>query len=95
MTGHQLRNLLSAAAEEAETCAAPVADPVAALARARLRREQRRGHLTALAFVVFVLGLQLWPAEALGANRSPGSAGAVTAAAAPAAPLGATESRRD
>ena len=92
MTGHDLGELLTAAADEAGRYA-PLADPVAELKRARRRREQRRGHLAALAFVVFVLGLQLWPVEALGADRSTSSATAVTAAAAPTS-LAAPPSRR-
>lgn len=92
MTGDELGQLLAAAADDADSLA-PGTDPIAALARARRRRGQQRGHLAALAFVVFVLGLQLWPAEALGADRH-GSVTAVTAAAAAPSPGGEPAGQR-
>jgi ferric-dicitrate binding protein FerR (iron transport regulator) len=69
VTGPDVGGLLAEAAARAELDA-PAVDPVAAVARARRRREQRRGHAAVLAFVAFVLLLQLAPAEALGADRS-------------------------
>ena len=69
MTGPDLAGLLADAAAHAERNAPPI-DPLRAVAAARQRRDQRRGYATALAFVAFVLLLQLAPAEALGADRT-------------------------
>ena len=69
MTDHDLPLLLMAAAVAAER-SAPCVDPLAALATSRRRQGQRRGHLAALAFVVFVLLLQASPPDALGADRA-------------------------
>lgn len=78
MTEHDLERLLAAAAQTAQE-PSPVGDPLAALRHARRAREQRRGHLVVLAFVVFVLVLQLSPSEALGVDR-PAGPGSVVAA---------------
>lgn len=87
MTGDDLTRLLTVAAEAAEPHA-PVLDPVAVLARERRRRDQRRGHLVALSFVLFVLVLQAATPDAAGATR-PASPRAVVAAADPHLPLNA------
>jgi hypothetical protein len=80
MTGHELGRLLADGAARAEA-EAPTVDPLAAVASARRRRDQRRGHATAFAFVVFVLLLQLAPSEALGAARPAAPLVALPAAA--------------
>lgn len=91
MSDLEVDRLLRGAAEAAEAAAPPV-DPLTALAGARRRRDQRRGHLAALAFVASVVLLQLLPAEALGASRpAPGTA--VVVAAAMHAPSAATVPR--
>ena len=87
MTDVELARLLQDAARSAEATA-PAVDPLPALARARRRREQRRGHVAALAFVAAVVLLQLVPAEAFGASR-PSQRASVVAASAPTEPTGA------
>ena len=67
MTGAELTRQLVEATAVAEA-AAPLADPVLALQQRRHVRRQRHGHVAALAFVLFVVLLQLVPAEALGAG---------------------------
>lgn len=81
MTADRLGELLADAVRDAER-SAPAVDPVTALAGARRRRGQRRGHLVALAFVASLVLLQLLPAEAL-AGDGP-SAPVVVAKADPA-----------
>ena len=80
MTNADLTRLLTDAAAGAERQARPPADPLRALAQVRRRREQRRGHVAALALVVFVVLLQAVPTDAFGAAR-PGtpSVGAIAA----------------
>lgn len=65
-----LARLLADATEEAER-RAPSVDPLREMARTRDRRRRRSAHLSALAFVGFVLAVQLDPAAAFGAQPEP------------------------
>lgn len=77
MIDAHLTRLLVDAVHDAER-QAPDLDPVSAVARARRTHRQRRDHLAVLAFVLFVVVLQLMPADALGAPQ-PASAVATPA----------------
>lgn len=71
MSNRDLAALLHACVQDAEQNA-PATDPLSALAARRERRTAQRGHIAVLAFVFFVLGLQLLPSEAFGEQgRSP------------------------
>jgi hypothetical protein len=89
VTGGQLAQLLQDAAESAERSAAP-ADPLAELAVRRRRRDTRRRHLVALAFVAFAVLLQLVPSEAFGASSPAGTRTVVASSTQGALPVPVT-----